>query len=75
MDRRDAMARAGLTCEDCGEVVWLAQGATHVRWLRDREHVVREVVEHTSGGLDLWMTEGLAFLDEHRGHSVLVLSE
>jgi hypothetical protein len=69
------VARAGFACEDCGEVVWLAQGATHVRWLRDREHVAREVAEHASGGLDLWMSEGLRFLDEHRGHSVLVLSE
>lgn len=69
------MARAGFACEDCGEVVWLAQGATHLRWLRDREHVVREVAEHTAAGLDLWMSDGLRFLDDHRGHSVLIVTQ
>jgi hypothetical protein len=68
------VARAGFACEDCGEVVWLSQGPTHVRWLRDREHVVREVGEHASSGLDQWMSEGLRFIDEHRGHSILVVS-
>jgi hypothetical protein len=48
---------------------------THVRWLRDREHIVREVAEHASAGLDLWMSEGLDFLDQHRGHAVVVVSE
>jgi hypothetical protein len=67
--------RYGLGCEDCGDVAWVAQGLSHVRWLRDREHIVREVAEHASSGLDLWMTEGLAFLDAHRGHSVVVVSE
>jgi hypothetical protein len=43
--------------------------------LRDREHVVREVGEHSSAGLDIWMSDGLRFLDEHRGHSVLIVSE
>lgn len=66
--------RHGFACEDCGEVVWLAQGPTHLRWLRDREHVAREVGEHSSAGLDLWMTEGLRFFDEHRGHSILMVS-
>jgi hypothetical protein len=67
--------RFGFACEDCGEVVWVSQGLTHLRWLRDREHVVREVAEHTSSGLETWMTEGLAFLDEHRGHPIVVVSE
>ena len=56
-------------------MVWLSQGLTHLRWLRDREHIVREVAEHTSSGLETWMAEGLAFLDEHRGHSIVVVSE
>ena len=56
-------------------MVWLSQGVTHLRWLRDREHVVREVGEHSSAGLDIWMSDGLRFLDEHRGHSVLIVSE
>ena len=67
--------RYGFGCEDCGDVVFLGQGVTHLRWLRDREHVVREVSEHSSSGLDLWMNEGLAFLGDHRGHSVVVVSE
>ncbi len=67
--------RSGLVCEDCGEYLWLAQGAVHVRWLRDREHVVREVAEHSSSGLETWMAEGLHFLDEHRGHSIAVVTE
>ena len=67
--------RYGFACEDCGEVMWVSQGLTHLRWLRDREHIVREVAEHTSSGMETWMTEGLAFLDEHRGHPVLVVSE
>jgi hypothetical protein len=69
------VTRYGFACEDCGDVVWLAQGVTHLRWLRDREHVVREVAEHSSAGLEMWMSDGLAFLDEHRGHSVLIVSE
>ena len=51
------------------------QGVTNVRWLRDREHIVREVAEHTSSGLETWMSEALEFLDEHRGHPVVVVSE
>lgn len=67
--------RCGLACEDCGEVLWVSQGMLHLRWLRDREHIVREVSEHSSSGLETWMNEGLAFLDEHRGHPITVISE
>lgn len=67
--------RYGFGCEECGDVVWVSQGLTHLRWLRDREHIVREVAEHTSSGLETWMAEGLAFLDEHRGHPIVVVSE
>ncbi len=67
--------RSGLTCEDCGEVLWLSQGPVNVRWLRDREHVLREVAEHSTSGLETWMNEGLAFLDEHRGHGIIVVTE
>jgi len=56
-------------------VLWLSQGPTSVRWLRDREHIVREVEQHSSSGLDTWMNEGLRFLDEHRGHPVVVVAE
>jgi hypothetical protein len=67
--------RSGFACEECGEAKWLSQGSTHLTWLRDREHVVREVAEHTSSGLETWMADGLAFLDDHRGHPVVVISE
>ena len=36
--------------------------------------VVREVAKHVSGGLDTWMVEGLEFLDDHGGHSVVIVS-
>jgi hypothetical protein len=67
--------RFGLACDDCGEVVWVSQGATHLRWLRDREHVAREVAEHSASGLDTWMMDGLSFLAEHRGHGVTIIAE
>jgi hypothetical protein len=67
--------RNGFACQDCGEIRWLNQGLLHVRWLRDREHVAREVAQHSSSGLETWMDEGLAFLEEHRGHDVVVISE
>ena len=67
--------RYGFACEDCGEVVWVSQGATYLRWLRDREHVAREVAEHSASGLDTWMTDGPAFMAEHRGHAIVVVSE
>ncbi len=64
-----------MACEDCDEVMWLGQGLLHLRWLRDREHIVREVAEHASSGLDTWMMEGLEFLGSHRGHTVMLVSE
>jgi hypothetical protein len=42
-------------------------------WLRDRVHVAREVAKHSSGGLDSWMMDGLAFLDDHAGHSIVLV--
>ncbi|PZR63487.1 MAG: hypothetical protein DLM53_01530 [Candidatus Eremiobacter antarcticus] len=69
------MVRAGFLCEDCGEVMWLSQGLMHVRWLQDREHVAREVADHSASGLDTWMMEGLGFLAEHRGHGVSTMTE
>jgi hypothetical protein len=35
---------------------------------------VREVARHSANGLDSWMMEGLAFLDEHQGHSIVLVS-
>jgi hypothetical protein len=36
--------------------------------------VVREVAKHSGGGLDTWMMDGLGFLEEHQGHSVVLVS-
>jgi len=65
----------GYYCEDCGERVWPATTRAELIWLRGREHVVREVAQHTSGGLDTWIVEGLEFLDRHAGHSVVLVSK
>jgi methionyl-tRNA synthetase len=64
----------GYQCEDCEVAVFPTTTRTELQWLRDRPHVVREVTKHSSGGLDSWMMEGLAFLDEHQGHSVVLVS-
>ena len=47
---------------------------SELAWLKDRIHVVREVARHSGGGLDTWMMEGLNFLDEHQGHSIVSVS-
>ncbi|HZO93369.1 MAG TPA: hypothetical protein VFB22_06330 [Candidatus Baltobacteraceae bacterium] len=65
---------AGYKCEDCEEAIWLATSAPELQWLRSRRHLVREVRRHMSGGLDGWMEEGLAFLDRHDGHSIVVVT-
>jgi hypothetical protein len=64
----------GYHCEECEDAVWLATTRPELQWLANRRHVVREVKRHLSSGLDLWMDEGLAFLDSHDGHSVVVVS-
>jgi hypothetical protein len=64
----------GYQCEECEEAVWLATTRAELQWLRSRRHVVQEVARHLSGGLDGWMDEGLAFLDRHDGHSVVVVA-
>ncbi|HTX57641.1 MAG TPA: hypothetical protein VMD47_11140 [Candidatus Acidoferrales bacterium] len=47
---------------------------SELAWLRDRVHVAREVAKHSSGGLDTWMMEGLEFLSDHAGHSIVLVS-
>jgi hypothetical protein len=37
--------------------------------------VVREVARHSGDGLDSWMMDGLAFLDTHAGHSVILVRQ
>jgi methionyl-tRNA synthetase len=62
----------GYHCEECEDAIWPATTRTELAWLRNREHVVREVANHVTGGLDTWMTEALAFLDRHSGHSIVL---
>jgi hypothetical protein len=65
--------RFGYQCEECEQAVWLATTRPELRWLLTRRHIVREVQRHLSAGLDGWMDEGLEFLDQHDGHSVVVV--
>lgn len=66
--------RYGYRCEDCGVAVFPVTTRSELQWLKSRMHVVREVAKHSSGGLDSWMAEGFAFLDEHDGHAVVLVS-
>jgi methionyl-tRNA synthetase len=65
--------RYGYQCEECEEAVRPATTRAELQWLRQREHVVREVAQHVQAGLDMWIAEGLEFLDRHRGHSVVLV--
>ncbi|MGC2130498.1 MAG: hypothetical protein WA629_10400 [Candidatus Aquilonibacter sp.] len=64
----------GYKCEDCEVAVFPTTTRTELAWLRDRVHVVREVAKHSSAGLDSWMMEGLDFLNDHVGHSIVLVS-
>jgi hypothetical protein len=64
----------GYQCEDCEVAVFPVSTRAELAWLRDRLHVVREVARHSSNGLDSWMMESLAFLDEHQGHNLVLVS-
>jgi hypothetical protein len=64
----------GYQCEECEEAIWPATTRAELTWLRNRRHVVREVLKHVSGGLDTWITEGIGFLNDHDGHSVVIVS-
>ncbi len=64
----------GYQCEECEEAVWLATTRSELTWLRNRRHIVREVLKHVSNGLDSWIMEGMDFLDQHEGHSVVIVS-
>jgi methionyl-tRNA synthetase len=63
----------GYHCEECEDAIWPAAPRSELQWLRDREHVVREVARHVNAGLDTWITEGLAFLDRHARHSIVMV--
>ncbi len=76
MERRavyqGALMTHGYQGEECEEAIWPASTAAELRWLKDRQHVVREVAKHVQAGLDTWIVDGLAFLDRHGGHSVIL---
>ena len=63
----------GYQCEECEEAAWVTSTRSELAWLKNRRHVVREVARHLSSGLDGWMDEGLAFLDRHESHSIVVV--
>jgi methionyl-tRNA synthetase len=63
----------GYHCEECEEAIWPATPRGELVWLRNKQHVVREVAQHVQSGLDSWMTEALEFLDRHSGHSVVIV--
>ena len=62
----------GYHCEECEDAIWPATTRSELSWLKNREHVVREVANHVSGGLDTWMMEALDFLNRHSGHSIVL---
>jgi len=63
----------GFHCEECEDAIWPAAPRAELQWLRDRQHVVREVAKHVNAGLDTWIVEGLAFLDRHSNHSIVLV--
>jgi methionyl-tRNA synthetase len=65
--------RYGYQCEECEEAVWPSTTRAELQWLKNRVHVAREVAQHVQGGLDLWISEGLDFLDRHSAHSVVLV--
>lgn len=55
--------------------MWLATTRAELTWLRNRRHVVREVLKHVSAGLDSWIMDGLEFLDRHDAHSIVIVTK
>ncbi|HEY5257858.1 MAG TPA: hypothetical protein VIJ12_05700 [Candidatus Baltobacteraceae bacterium] len=64
----------GFQCEDCEVAIFPTTTRSELKWLRDRVHVVREVAKHSDNGLETWMMDGLAFLNDHAGHSILLVA-
>ncbi|MGH7659433.1 MAG: hypothetical protein ACRENA_00770 [Vulcanimicrobiaceae bacterium] len=63
----------GYHCEECEDAIWPATTRSELVWLRNKQHLVREVAQHVQSGLDSWMNEALEFLDRHGGHSVVIV--
>jgi methionyl-tRNA synthetase len=64
----------GYKCEDCEVAIFPTTTRSELVWLKDRTHIAREVSKHSSTGLDSWMMEGLEFLEDHRDHSIVLVS-
>jgi len=56
-------------------VIFPTTTRAELQWLKDRPHVAREVARHSSDGLDTWMMDGLEFLNEHQGHTLVLVSK
>jgi hypothetical protein len=67
--------QVGYQCEECEEAVWLTTTRSELTWLRNRRHIVKEVMRHVSGGLDTWMMDGMEFLERHEGHNTMIVSK
>lgn len=67
--------QVGYQCEECEEAVWITTTRSELTWLRNRRHLVREVIKHSSGGLDTWIMDGMEFLDRHDGHNTLIVTK
>ena len=39
----------GYHCEQCEEAIWPAAPRTELQWLKDREHLVREIAKRVRG--------------------------
>ena len=63
----------GYHCEECEETIWPATTRSELVWLRNRQHIVKEVAQHMQSGLDTWMNEALEFLERHGAHSVVLV--
>lgn len=63
----------GYHCEECDEAIWPATTRGELVWLRNKQHVVREVASHLQSGVDTWMSDALEFLERHSGHSVVIV--
>lgn len=63
----------GYHCEECEDAIWLTAPRGELVWLRNKQHVVREVAQHVQSGLDSWMNDALDFLDRHTAHSVVIV--
>ena len=60
-------------CDECNREIAPVTTRSNLSWIKERQHLVREVLRHSNDGLDSWMMEALAFLEEHGEHDVTLL--